>query len=123
MQIIFEGVYKRAQAEPQASVDALLDPSPLKMYMYFNSGKQVGGIDTPGLAKTALIAPANAPAAAVCGKVSCGKGEIKRLDIPYAANSNEFTPAIPIRGLAIPTLMPRISRNSLIFMKYLATFI
>ena len=25
MQIIFEGVYKRAQAEPQASVDALLD--------------------------------------------------------------------------------------------------
>jgi hypothetical protein len=77
-----------------------------------------------GLAKTALAAPAIAPdepqrnimnisgkfeedmrwlpARDVSGRDSWGKGEIMRFEIPYEAKSNEFTPAIPTSGLAMP---------------------
>ena len=35
-----------------------------------------------------------------------------RFDTPYAAKSNEFTPAIPIRGLAMPILVsPSVSNK------------
>lgn len=50
----------------------------------------------------ALAAPAILPANAVSPRESCGKGEIMRRETPYDAKSREFTPAIPMRGLAIP---------------------
>lgn len=57
----------------------------------------------PGLARIALAAPAIAPAAAVSLMDSCPKGEMIRLLNPYEAKRSELTPAIPMRGLAIPT--------------------
>jgi hypothetical protein len=56
----------------------------------------------PGLARTALTVPAIEPANAISERDSCGNGEIRRFDIPYDAKSNELTPAMPMRGLAIP---------------------
>ena len=58
--------------------------------------------DGPGLARTAFIAPAIAPAAAISFNDSW-KGDMMRFDTPYAANSREFTPAMPTKGLNIPT--------------------
>ena len=61
-----------------------------------------GVVDAPGLARIAFAAPAMAPAAAISLRDSCGKGDIIRFDTPYAAKSSEFTPAMPISGLAMP---------------------
>ena len=61
-----------------------------------------GVADAPGLARIAFAAPAMAPAAAISLRDSCGKGDIIRFDTPYAAKSSEFTPAMPISGLAMP---------------------
>ena len=71
-----------------------------------------GVADAPGLARIAFAAPAMAPAAAISLRESCGKGDIIRFDTPYAAKSNEFTPAIPIKGLAMPILVsPSVSNK------------
>jgi hypothetical protein len=44
-----------------------------------------------------------APAPAVSFNESCPNGEMMRFETPYAAKSSELTPAIPRRGLAIPS--------------------
>jgi hypothetical protein len=44
------------------------------------------------------------PAREICGRDNWGNGEIIRLEMPYDANSREFTPAIPTSGLAMPAL-------------------
>ena len=56
-----------------------------------------------GLARIEFAAPAMAPAAAVSFNESCPNGEMIRFEMPYAAKSSELTPAIPRRGLAIPS--------------------
>lgn len=60
---------------------------------------------SPGLARIAFAAPAIAPAKAISLRESWGKGEMMRFETPYAAKSSEFTPAIPINGLAMPARM------------------
>jgi hypothetical protein len=49
-----------------------------------------------------LAAPAIAPAAAICFRDRSGKGETIPFEIPYAVKRREFTPAIPMSGLAMP---------------------
>lgn len=50
----------------------------------------------------AFAAPAMAPASAVSFKESWGNGDMILRDIPYEAKRRELTPAMPMRGLAIP---------------------
>ena len=57
----------------------------------------------PGLANTALAAPAMAPAPAISFRLRLGNGEMILLEKEYDANSSEFTAAIPIKGLAMPS--------------------
>lgn len=59
-------------------------------------------LHAPGLARMALAAPAIAPARAISLRDRGGNGDINRFEIPYDANSNELTPAIPMSGEAIP---------------------
>ena len=56
-----------------------------------------------GLASTEFTAPAMAPAAAVSFSESCPNGEMMRFEMPYAPKTSEVTPAIPRRGLVIPS--------------------
>ena len=56
----------------------------------------------PGLARTEFAAPAIAPAAAISLSERSGKGEMILFEIAYEVNNSEFTPAIPIKGLAMP---------------------
>lgn len=56
----------------------------------------------PGLARTEFAAPAMEPAAAISLRERSGKGEMILFEIAYDVNKSEFTPAIPIKGLAMP---------------------
>ena len=62
--------------------------------------------DPPGLARTVFAAPALAPTNAISCSEIRGKGEMMLFETPYAAKSSEFTPAMPIRGLAMPARSP-----------------
>lgn len=69
-----------------------------------------GGIeDAPGLARTALAAPAMDPASAICAILRSGKGLTIRFATEKAPKRSELTPAIPSNGLAIPTKFVRRS--------------
>jgi hypothetical protein len=58
----------------------------------------------------AFAAPAIPPASAISFNERLGNGDMIRFEKPYEAKRRELTPAIPISGLNMPSLIERCWR-------------